>query len=91
MNESDDLSKRFAELGARTAALRASSGFADRVMLGVGDSGFVSGLELLRSARRLLPLAIAAALVSAAWALETEQSSNRAIAASDSESRELDF
>ncbi len=89
MNGGDDLSKRFAELGARTAALRASSGFADRVMLGVGDSAFVPGVELLRSARRLLPVAIVAALLSAAWALQSEQSSNRAIAASEPATQEL--
>jgi hypothetical protein len=91
MNERDEFSTRLAELGARTAAVRASSGFADRVMFAVGDSGFVPGLELLRSARRLLPLAIVAALLSAAWALESEQSSNRAIAASESANQELDW
>lgn len=91
MSDIDELSKHLTELGARTAGIRARSGFADRVMLAVSDSPILPGLELLRSARRLFPVAIVVALVSAAWALQSNQSSNRAIAASDTISQELDW
>jgi hypothetical protein len=91
MSEVDELSQRLAELGTRTRALRAGSGFADRVMLAVGDAAPLPGLELLRSARRLFPVAIVAAVVSTVWALQSEQSSNRALAAFDSMAQELDW
>jgi hypothetical protein len=91
MSEVDEVSRRLAELGARTAGVRASSGFADRAMAAVNDSAVLPGIELLRSARRLFPLAILLALVSAAWALESQHSSNRAIVASDVVSQELDW
>jgi hypothetical protein len=60
-------------------------------MLAVGDAAVLPGLELLRSARRLFPVAIVVALVCAAWALGSQQSSSRAIAASDAPSQELDW
>ena len=89
MSGVDELSKHLTELGTRTAGIRARSGFADRIMFAVGDSAILPGLELLRSARRLFPLAIVVALLSAVWALDSRQSSNRAIAASDTMSQEL--
>ncbi len=91
MSEVDELSKHLTELEARTAGIRARSGFADRVMLAVGDSAVLPGLELLRSARRLFPLAIVLAVLSAVWALDSQQSSNQAIAASDAMSQEIDW
>jgi hypothetical protein len=91
MSELDELSKRLADLGARTRALGASSGFSERVMLAVEEASPLPWLELLRSGRRLLPVALAAALLSALWSLESAHSTDLAILVSDPVIQELDF
>lgn len=85
----DELSRRLTELGARTHGIRASAGFADRVMSVVEEAGPIPVFELLRSARQLLPLAIIAAVLGTAWAVQSEQSADQALVASDSLSQEL--
>jgi hypothetical protein len=72
MND-DPVERRLLSLSERTAALRARPGFRARVLGAVArEAGLFPG-ELVRSARRFVPLALALALLSIGWASQGEQ------------------
>jgi hypothetical protein len=77
-----DLDRRLSELRERTAALHARPGFRSRVLAAVAaDTASVFGVELVRSARRLAPFAIALALLAAGLAARDERTSSAGVAA----------
>jgi hypothetical protein len=85
----DPIDARLAELGSATEPIRARSGFAERVMMATAvENGWQR--ELVRSARRLIPVAALAALVALAWAVASESSTDAAIAVAD-DSLELEW
>lgn len=67
----DPLETRLADLGRRTAALRARPGFQARVMLAIG-SATTFPVELSRSARLVVPIALGLAMFAIAWASGTD-------------------
>ena len=64
----DRLERRLAELRLRTAALRARPGFPARVLLAVALEAAAFPVEVARSARWVVPIAFALALLSVGWA-----------------------
>jgi hypothetical protein len=77
-----ELDRRLAELRERTAALHASPGFRARVLAAVAaDAASAFGIELVRSARRLAPFAIALALLAAGLAAQDARTSSAGVAA----------
>jgi hypothetical protein len=83
MNGEHDVDGKLAELGARTAALRARTGFEQRVLLAIqADTAHAYDRELLRSARFTMPFAAFAAVVALVWAVTNEFSTNQALAVS---------
>lgn len=65
----DRVEMRLGELRARTDGVRARSGFQARVMLAVArQAAGAFRAELSRAARRFVPVALAVALGTAAWA-----------------------
>lgn len=73
---------RLRELRDRTVALRAGPGFRARVLAAVAaDAASAFGFELVRSARRLAPLAIALALLAAGLAARENTTSSAGVAA----------
>lgn len=90
MNEPDDaVDRRLAELGRATESIRARGGFADRVMLRVLAEGAGWRDELVRSARRLVPLAALAAVIAMVWAVASETSTDEALAVAEDEEEEI--
>jgi hypothetical protein len=86
----DPVDRRLAELGRATEPIRARHGFAERVMLAAAaEIGWQP--EVLRSARRLLPIAALAAVLATSWALWTQSSTDAMIAAADETEEELDW
>ena len=78
----DRVELKLAELGERTAALGPSAGFVARVMQRLDlDTGWRP--EVVRSARRLLPVATLHALLGVVWAFSTERGSDAQLAGVD--------
>ncbi len=76
--------QRFAELSARTRALAPSPGFHARVMAALAtDASALLRAEIVRSARRFVPLAALVAVVSLGWAAQIERVSSAAIAVAE--------
>jgi len=83
MNE-PNLEQRLGELGERTLGLGASAGFRSRVLAAVAaDAASAFGAELLRSARRLLPVGLALAVVCVAFAARDDAVSSAGLAAAE--------
>jgi hypothetical protein len=70
-------------LGRATERLRASRGFAGRVLAAVEAEATFGWIGMLNSAaRRVIPLAAIAAAAAGLWAIHSEERANEAIAAS---------
>ncbi len=82
-NQIDPIDARLAELGKATEPLRARAGFVERVMIATATEGSWQA-ELVRSARRLVPIALVAAVLAVTWAFMSESSTDAAIAVTDS-------
>jgi hypothetical protein len=78
----DNVDARLKELGTATDTIRARAGFADLVMNSIQREPIWPS-ELLRSARRLLPVAALAAVLSLVWSKVSTDSANEVLAASD--------
>lgn len=90
MNE-HDVERRLADLGRATAGIRARAAFTDQVMLAALATPAPSfGADLLRSLRRVVPLAALAAAISVVWALSSQGQTDDAFAAAD-ETVELEW
>lgn len=88
-NEIDPIDARLAELGTLTEPLGARSGFTERVMLAaLAESGWQ--VELLRSARRLIPIAALTAMLAVTWGWLSESSTDSELAAAD-ETMEIEW
>ncbi|HEY3500978.1 MAG TPA: hypothetical protein VGK73_40070 [Polyangiaceae bacterium] len=68
----DPVERRLAGLAVRTAALRARPGFSARVMHAVALEAAAFPLELARSARFVVPIAMLFALLSIGWASRSD-------------------
>lgn len=80
----DDIDRRLEELGLRTESIGASSGFSERVMLAVQvNQAPMFGVELLRSATKLVPVAALAAVLAIVWAAVTQDATTELMAAVD--------
>jgi hypothetical protein len=84
-----EVDRRLGELGAATEPIRAGRGFADRVMLRVMAEGVGWRDELVRSGRRLVPLAALAAVLAVAWAVISESSTDQAVAVAEDDEEEI--
>lgn len=84
MTDARDVDERLSELGKRTEALRARSGFDERVLAAVAAQAAL-GLEMtfMKSLRRFVPLCLVAAGLSVAWALVSAQETDAAFAAAE--------
>lgn len=82
MSDERDLDERLARLTQATEPLRPGPGFAERVMVEVHarQPGVLD--ELWVSSRRLLPLAMAAAVLAVGMAWQSESAVNQALAVS---------
>jgi hypothetical protein len=90
VSEPDDaVDRRLAELGRATESIRARAAFSDRVMLRVLAEGAGWREELLRSARRLVPLAALAAVIALVWAVQSETSTDEALAVAEDQEEEI--
>lgn len=78
----DAIDQELARLGTATEPLRARPGFRDRVMAAAIAVPSWQ-VELLRSARGLVPVAALAAVMAVAWALVSESSTDAVIAVSE--------
>lgn len=83
MNEPDDrVERKLLELAERTEALVPSAGFVSRVMQRLEvESGW--RLEVLRSARGLIPIATLLAVIGIVWALSSAAGSDAQLAGAD--------
>jgi hypothetical protein len=81
----DGVDLRLAELGKATESIAARSGFVDRLMLRVTAETVSWREEMVRSSRRLVPLAALAAMVALTWAVVSESSADHALAVADDE------
>ena len=89
--EDERIETRLAELGRATSALSARAGYFERVMLAVhAETRTGWRNELVRSARRLVPIAAVAAAGALTWAVLSERSADEAFAAWD-ETVELEW
>jgi hypothetical protein len=83
MNESP-LDRRLRELARLTDSIRARPGFDARVLAAVAaEVPLGLGVEIVRSARLFLPLALAVAVLSLGWALRSEGSVDSDLAAAE--------
>ncbi len=83
MTDSEDwLDQKLGELARRTEALHVSAGFSARVADAI-ESDAPMPQELLRSARRLLPVALVVAVLGLGIAVSSEQSTDQAFAVAD--------
>jgi len=85
MSEPEKTDRRLSELGQRTAPLGARAGFAQAVMRRL-DAELGWRIEVVRSAWRLLPVAMLLAVLGLAWAASSSKSSNAQLAGADIES-----
>jgi len=77
-----EVDRRLDDLRDRTSALRAGPGFRSRVLAAVAaDAASAFGFELVRSARRLAPFAIALAVVAVGLAARDDRTSSAGVAA----------
>lgn len=84
----DEVDRRLGELARATEPIRAQSGFAQRVMLRVAAEGGWRE-ELVRSARRLVPLAALAAVVAVTWAVLSASTTDEALAVAEENVEEV--
>jgi hypothetical protein len=82
MEPPDSVDARLRQLGSATEGIRARPDFTDLVMQAI-QSEPVWTVELLRSSRRLLPIAALAAVLSLAWSKLSTDSANEVLVASD--------
>ena len=86
-----DLDERLGRLARASESIRARPGFNDEVMLAALSSAPAGlGVDLSRSLRRMVPLAVLAAALSVLWAVISEQGTDEAFAAAD-ETVELEW
>ncbi len=86
-----DIERRLARLAEASEGIRARPGFTDQVMLAALASTAPSlTVDLTRSLRRVLPVAMLAAALCVLWAVVSERSTDDAFVAAD-ESVELEW
>jgi hypothetical protein len=92
MSEQDDrIDAELARIAQATAPLRPRAGYLERVMAAVHAESLLGWRhELVRSARRLVPLAGIAAAAALTWAVVSERSTDEAFASWD-DSVELEW
>jgi len=77
----ESVQRRLDELSARTRALAPNPGFRARVMSALAvDASAAFRAEIVRSARRFVPVAVLIAVVSLGWAAQIDGVSSAAIA-----------
>jgi hypothetical protein len=80
----EDLDAKLLRLARETEPLGPSPGFRDRVLYAVeADAARGVSPDVLRAARRLLPVALLAAALGVFWAVESVHSVDEALATSD--------
>ncbi len=84
----DEVDRRLGKLARATESIRARSGFAERVMLRVAAEGGWRE-ELVRSSRRLVPLAALAAVAAVAWAVLSASTTDEALAVAEENVEEV--
>jgi hypothetical protein len=82
-NELEDIDQRLARLASSTEGLHASTGFSARVMQAI-DAEALPGFweNAWFSSRRLLPVAVIAAVLAVGWAVQVDRSVDDELATS---------
>ncbi len=88
----EDIDERLERLASATRGVRPRTDFGARVMQAIEHEREAGWLQdVLRSARRVIPVAALAAAVTVFWAIRSESSFDEAIAASLDDAVELEW
>lgn len=81
MIEEAEVDEKLAALAKASERVRPTLDFTDRVMSSVADAPSGWPLQVARAARSLVPIAAALAMLAVIWAVESEESTEAALAA----------